>query len=244
MSTQRVPLEVKTICSNKHLCDKISSRYRCAAFAIIIFIKFSVHCIQTFKMARTSSVAQFERAIKDFSKISFEVESLVDVGNAEAVKILNKSIENRKEAISHEASRRFHSLDKEEKENKTKELSVTPDKLKNLILEEVEIEFNTGVTEEKLVLRGNSQEYKSVGEKTNVVVDKKEDTDSSGSGSEDSTEEENSDENSENDSTEEGSTDADSSEEESSGGESTAEESSDGTSDKDKSDNKIKATKK
>lgn len=104
---------------------------------------------------------EFEAAIKNFSKISLEVDDLADLGNADANKIMSKSVESRKRAISHEASRRLSSFDVEQKGTKSKESLQTHGTLEKLFLEEVELEFDKGVTEEKMKLRGDSQIYEN-----------------------------------------------------------------------------------
>lgn len=183
-------------------------------------------------MERISSISQFEKAIKDFSKISVEIDSLINKDNAEAIRIKNKSIENRKEAIEDEASRRIVSLEMDRKESKTKTSSKTHDKLEERILKEVEVEFDNGVTEEKLLLQGNSDNDKE-----------EEDAESADSGSEESTD----DESSENESTGEDNTDEDSTVNENTedtSEESTSEENTDGeSSDKDSDDKSTKSVK-
>lgn len=141
---------------------------------------------------RNMSTLEFESAIKNFSKISVEVESLIDLGNVDAFRILNKSIENRKEAIANEASRRLDSIDMEQKQKKTKEFSDTQNTLEKLILQEVELEFDKGVKEQKVMFRGDSNNYESTD--ANIVkVDKEEDGESteSESSAEESAEDEN-----------------------------------------------------
>lgn len=106
-----------------------------------------------------TATGEFEAAIKNFSKISLEVDSLADLGNTDANKIMSKSIESRKRAISHEASRRLSSFDVEQKGTKSKESLQTHGTLEKLFLAEVELEFDKGVTEQKMKLRGDSQIY-------------------------------------------------------------------------------------
>lgn len=81
---------------------------------------------------KTTSTRQFEEAIKNFTKLSLEADALLKAGNVDAHKLMNKSLENRSEAIAYEASKR------------------------NKSVEEVKLEFDKRVDEEKKLLRGES----------------------------------------------------------------------------------------
>ncbi len=108
---------------------------------------------------KTTTTGEFEEAIKNFSKVSLEVDTLINTGNADAHKLKNKSIESRNEAIAYEASKRLKSFEAEQKGVKeSKESLKTPGTgtLEQLFLEEVKLEFDKGVEEHKNLLRGNS----------------------------------------------------------------------------------------
>lgn len=162
---------------------------------------------------KNSATAEFETAIINFSKISLEVDELTELGNSDAHKILNKSIEDRQTAIAHEASRRLKSFETEQKVTKSKESLQTHGTLEKLLLEEVELEFDKGVEEQKVMLRGNSAIYENkVESKKSENQNKDEKKDGS---SEDETDSESSDEGSTDSSdTDTETTDADSSDEE------------------------------
>lgn len=81
---------------------------------------------------KNTKTEEFEEAIKNFSKMSLEADALMKSGNVDVHKLMNKSIENRSLAIAHEASKR------------------------NKSVEEVKIEFDKGVEEQKKILRGDS----------------------------------------------------------------------------------------
>lgn len=183
--------------------------------------------------SKSSSTGEFEAAIKNFSKISLEVDSLITLGNADAHKIMNKSMESRIAAISHEASRRLKSFDVEQKGTKSKESIQNHGTMEKLFLEEVELEFDRGVEEQKNKLNGDSQIY----EKKAVESKKSESSDEESAESDGTEENEDSeydsseDENTEDESTDGDTTDKDgsgededSSENESSGGENTDDE--------------------
>lgn len=187
-------------------------------------------------METKNKSAEFEEAIKSFSKMSLEVDTLMNSGNADAIKLMNKSIENRCEAIAHEASRRVASFEIEQKKVKSSESLQSHGALEKKFLEEVKQEFDQGVVDLKKFLRGdsalsvskvgNDSGVKASEEKEKEESEEKEESDEN----EDTDENEDSDEDEDSDENEED----ESSENESSDGENTDDD--DDTTDKDSSD--------
>ncbi|KAG4075931.1 hypothetical protein HA402_003757 [Bradysia odoriphaga] len=105
---------------------------------------------------KTTSAGAFEEAIKNFSKMSLEVDSLINAGNADAHRLMNKSIENRNEAIANEATKRLKSFEMERKKSKSNEALTAHDTVEQLLREEVKMEFDKGVEEQRIRLRGDS----------------------------------------------------------------------------------------
>lgn len=105
---------------------------------------------------KTKSTGEFEEAIKNFSKISLEVDKLIVAGNADAHRLMNKSIEDRNEAIATEATKRLESFEIERKKAKSHEMVGSRDTMEKTLMEEVKMEFDKGVDEQMMRLRGNS----------------------------------------------------------------------------------------
>lgn len=184
------------------------------------------------------STSEFEAAIKNYSQISLEVDALKSLGNADAHKIMNKSIENRHVAIEHEAFRRLKSFEAKEKATKSKESLQTHRTLEKLYLEKVELEFDKGVEELKSKLRGNSAIYENKVEKQSDEADEGEKVGKKKSeNSDDESENENSDEDSDSGSSDEPNTEDESSDNETTDDEDSSEEDEDEEENEDSTEN-------